>query len=690
MQKENWKVWIFRSTAFVWSLSLVLLFRYTLDRLYPFWSDQISLSFFAYLLVFLIWVAYTLITISDRKTNLIRPGFLVLTILNMVTFFSLFIQMGELRYLYQSPALYTFQVFLFFFTFSSKLGIILPHQVSMALGAITGFLASTLIGAHWGVLPLALFVYLIPLHLLGKGVKPRLGSKERMLPLRVPFDFIRYLLLGLSLLAVLDTHRHRFYIILALLVVGPIFQFIALYVDKAKHHIKYGIRALGVIFVLIAFAYQSMPLSYWAAAGYSALTIWEALYFKKAVSGFSRREQAMSGAALLVVLTLHFVSPGWHLILVGILLIFTQSGLLVYLFKKHRPWISALFMMSISVWTVVVAIRYQDSYRREFWQPASISIPEPAPLAWLISFDDKPHIYTNLYPKEILDHVDRFSYFSAPSTTIAKAIIEKETGPKGKQEAVVLYNTDGQKPYHSEQGQNFLREYLTQKKTYWVYLYSLKSPDTCWTFTRGDQIAPIRKSADKSLTPQQETLLFKTGLALASWYREQSRYEYALRVYNDMLTFFQHETLYRKIAEINGILQNTPEQVRYLEMLIDSGKATIEEEVLLMELYFYTEQPERSRTIAETLLQTDQKNRIDYLEWIFKISKVTGDRWEWQKLYRTVEQWKKFDKERVDVGDEVRYEALLANIRDLIESNPLPYDVSAQEKKRQEKIRLNE
>lgn len=691
MIPENIKIWIFRFTAFFWTFSLTLLFRYSLDRLYPFWTSLVSLGFFAFSLVFTVWAAYSLATLIRRTTSSAQYIFAGINIINMIVFFVFLARLGELEYLYSRPSLYTLQIFILFFVFSFRLKIVLPHQVSLVAGTAMGFFAAASLGAHVGAIFICFLISVAPLQLLGTAAAPRLGSKERMLPLRYPFDFIRYLLLGLSLLSVLDQHRHRFYIILALLAIGPIFQFVALHVDKKKHHIKYGIRALAILFIIMAAAYFRIPLSYWAAAAYSGLTIWEALYFKKSVSGFSNRELAMSGVALLVVLLLHFISFDWGLIISGLIITAAQFGFLLYLFKRHRPWISALFMISIITWSLVLALHYKDAYRREFWSPPTEpAIPPPASLAWFTAFPDAHHVYTNLFPKEVLEKAPRFSFFEAPSFYLTKALAKNEQAGDEAAPAIVIYNTDHQRPYGKEPGISFLKQYLGDHNKYWVYLYSFHSPGLYWSVTRGEQMSPIPGLDAEPPPPEKIALFYEIGIELATWYHERRHYDYALQVYTDLLYYSDNATLRRKIAEINGILQNTSQQIFHLEKLVSTKSATIEEEILLMELYFYTENLDASLAAAERLFLQDSKNRIDYLEWIFRISRQTGNRWDWQRLHRRVEYWKENDPGDDGMETEIRYEALLTKIGDLIESNPLLGDVSAEEKKRQERVRLPE
>ncbi|MES0492126.1 MAG: hypothetical protein ABUK01_19210 [Leptospirales bacterium] len=688
MNLDSHRPLLTRAVAFLWGFFFVYLFRYTLDNLYPFLSGQFSLSFFAFSLLFIGWLSYYFF----YKRSIPRTHFSFDIILAVIIFLNLFLILfffayyGESGYIFYNPFFFSLQIILFYFLYFSRLPLLVFHPLLIMLGTLAGFGLLKLVSQSQIVLFIGALIAAVPAIMIEEITEKNPG-RLRMIPLRRSIDIMRFLLLALSLFGIFDQFRGRFYTLAALLYAGPALQYFITRIDQKKHHIKHGTIALAVLFLGLSLAYQEIPFTYWAAAGFSALTFWEALYFKKMYDGDYRHNIMSIGAVLAITMLLYMLTADWVILIFGVIFIGLQLRIIIYLFKNHRKILGFLFALSITSWAFGVMNKYQDSFTRNFFAlTKTTTVGEKAPsIYWPLYFQksDKT-IVTNIYPREVIEKAD-FSellprmMYATPSGVFLTLKIR--TDRMFDKDYVYFYRLNLLKAYNTQDGFSELERF--SKELPELYFYSDKPPYKSYMAPNIDRLVLTKNISEKT-----KLSLYAFGMNLANWYEKNSKYNLALDVYKEMLENFDNRELFIKTAKIYGISGDIKNQINFLEKAVQNSisgtSPDIAEIKLLMELYFYDSRYDKSLELAEHLVKFDVENRFAYLEWIFKILKQTGGRYDWINFLRRI------DRINLPHDDKnfLRQETLYLEIRETIDANPDQYEIIQREKKRQEKIEV--
>ncbi len=669
-----------RALALIWGFSFLQLFRYALDSLYPFWADSVSLTFFGYAIAFLVWLSFWRFFPHHFDSNTGGGWFSSIAALVNTTVFLLCLWlMGNAGFLFSFPLIFSVMLALQMFLFTSVLPRFMQHRELI----LTGMLPVALLSPPWLLFPLSLLPVVFPARWLPEITIPAIRHKTRLQPLRLGLDFLRFLFLAMSLYGIFDVLRERFYPVASILFLGAISQQLVLRYLKRKEHIKFGLIILGPLLAILGILFVFIPFSFSAAMGYTILSVWEAVYFKRAPEGYLKREQLLAGLVLLLSLALTFISYSWATILCGALVTAVLIRILFYLLRKYRQALSLVFLMAIFSWGMSVYILHHSQVTRDFWAPDKTAVNEqeevPDPVILFSPLPGKS-LSTNLYNSVVLDNLPFLNGKTLQSIDIPPLFLTAYLSWQSffYSEKVILLTTERLGPYASEPGLSHLKKFVANLNNPAIKLITpLPASDT------------DRKSlADFELSAEQKNFYRKIVTFLAEQYSAQQKHRQALTLYQFALTRLGNDPLlFRQMAGVCGNAGDLECQITNLERYISLAKdPVLDEKLLLLELYYLQGNFEAARQMAESLLREDRSRSMIYLVWIFKTMKNETDQYKWQQFYYRVKNFPVGDNEK-----EKREKGLLIeNIEEAIRANPRFHEVFQQEQKRQEFIQFPE
>jgi len=683
MKKIFTRLWIIRITTFIWAVLFVSYVRYALDTLYPFWSENVSLSFFAFVIFFIIWSSFALFFfIKDQKLPY-KLLFYLFSLGVIALFMYKILLLGSQTFLYRSPFIFTIFLFLFLFLFVSRLPCFIIHRVSLVAGAIAGIKLPVLLND-----PLILFIIgsvfiFIPRKYLFSPAKKSSGI-QRMLPLRYNLDLFRYFLLGLSIFGIFDLYRDRFYPVIFIIATAPMLQFIMYRLNRKKYHIRYGLLILPVFIIVLFAGYAYLPFSYWAAAGYSLLSIWETLYFNKETEGHLNRDIVFSGTTLTVIILFYLITPDWLIIISGFFIVLLLAHIVYYFYTKYNAKLALSVLIPLLIWSGGVLQKYSESYKRNFFLEPADTLSSGVSLKWFPYFWEKPSpVFTNIIPQKMILKTKypgvfkNINYYPFQSLFFTLKVNNDFSNKSSIKNATIIVNIDRSKPYLSSFGIKTLLDFFKEKNLRNIFLYSEGIDNTSRDF-----LSPLSLPKTLDIPESLKEPFYNFAIELADYYTANGKYKYALSLYMELLDVYNTKNLLKQIADINGILGNLNEQIYFLEQQLSFPDSVAARKVL-MELYFYKDNFEKSAEMAEALLQLDSENSITYYEWYFRILKRSGSKYEWQTLYERV---KRYQPDELQHRNTIRKDALLLDIKETIAANPGYNEILQKEKDRQENI----
>jgi hypothetical protein len=682
MKSKAAYTWMARIGAFTWGFAFIHLFKYILDNIYPFWSGSVGLSFFAYLMIFVVWLSYTLFFYFHPYQNkLPRIVYHIIFTINALVFYYVLMSMGEKTYLNLYPLFFTLQLLIYFFLIASMFPALLSFRISVLAGILPGLITYPYIGNIYVDIFLPGVVYLMPLGVFATKKVSFSFGRQRMIPLRQSIDFLRYLFLGLAFYGIFDAYRERFFIAVFILASGPILSYFFILTDKKKHHIKYGILLLGIIFILSAGLYSRISMTYWAAISFCFLTVWEGVYFKKIVEGDLKREQVLSGIALILVIMLYAISPEWIAIISGCLVFLIQFYIIVYVSKRYRKTISLLFGVSLLAWAFVIFASYSDSYKRDFLANHKTRNANPPPSLKVLNLikDKNTILATNLFPESVVKHFSdqnglHIIPVDANSSTFLSAIKKISVDYPN---AVQLYSLKKMKPYNGANGESYVFEFARLHNIDSIYLYDYDSPAAYHNASESFLLNDTPNAAPLTLDAW-----YDFAKEFSDWYLDHKYDEYSLNVMKEMATWRDTPVLNRQLARIYGIIGDTSNEIEYRQKIYDRGMATSEDKNLLLELYFLSGDSDRANRMCEELLAADKDNQMIYLEWKYKIIKQQPNRFHLEALANTL----RYMGDNLAPDKISQKNNLLQRIQQDLKSNPQWEEIYKKEKNRQENI----
>lgn len=690
IEKTN-RVWLAQTVSFLWGFAFINLFRYTLDNIYPFFGEYIRLSLFVYLLAAIIWLSYWWyfhLHTRSRKSKF----FYIIIGSNALIFFILSLLFSSTDYLFWLPLFFSFQVLLQNFLLVSRLPFFIAYNLALFAGIIAGIYPLPFMQNAVILMVVTGLLGVFPPHLIETEGQIANEQKTRMRPLRESLDMLRFLLLAFSLYGVFDIYRERFYLVVGIIISGAVVQHIILKYNTQKHHIKYGLVWLGILFILSGGLYQFIPFTYFTALGYVALTIWESIYFNRQTRAYMRREQLMAGIALIAVIFLYFITQEWAVLLMGILVVAVQLRIAFYIFKSYRQTIGTVFVISLVLWGWSWYNKLETSFTRDFFAELQVKkemkkLPGADTLALV---DEGETVITNILPQSVIEN-------TAESTTYLKSFEYIDQGAPFftmwmyltfEKNQNVTYMIDLRKlpPYQVEPGKSSLKrfvEVLSPKKVFFIdqAKNSVNTEIIIYDESMNMITAPDIKDNEKA-----KKFFFELTRNSAEWYEKQDQITIALEKYQSLLEQYPANTeVLHRAARLSSIAGKVTSQIEYLNRLIAiSNNALLKEKRQLMELYYWQGDYESSLAWAERLGQIDMPNRFTYLKWKFKNIKRNPTHRRLEQLYSEV----RLLPIAPDRPEYIEKETLLRKIKEEIAANPAWHDIIQEELKRQETLQL--
>lgn len=658
--------------AFLYGFVLLRFFRYFLDHFYPFWSKYISLSLFAYILAFFIWLSFFRYFPKHYFQNLPNTWPRLLFLGNTLILLTLLLILKENFLLYGQPLIYGILLAIQGYFYAS----LLPKKITNRPFLFGGMALAVLLGDFsqeiYVLLSLGAIFFLFPASWLGQTNLPVLSHRIRLQPLRLSLDFIRFMFLAIALYGIFDKFRSNFYPIAFVLIAGALIQELILRYYKKKEHIRFGLILLGPFFAFVGVLAHYLHFPMVAAFGYFVLSLWEAVYFRRAPEGYLRREHWLSGIVLLLLIFFHFLSENWAFSLTGILIFLSLTFIFAYLYRKYRQSLAALFLLSLLSWLFWEVSQFQSLVVREFWQKKQESQEDSVvvhPL-WYFLPNFKKFLVTNFHPniteeRELILTERTIQFVSIPPFFLTSWLFLNTFTYKEKSILLYLPNLS---PYTKEIPKNVLTK-LTERLL----------PNRVFYLEDGQIDPPLNNIGQISEDDFYKIIEFFAQIEI-----KRQNYKIALAYYQIFQKNFpQAHFVYEKIVDLCGQMGDVLCQIKNLEIYLEKNpqKNFFEKKILLVELYFLQGEYLRARQLATKLLQEDRSNGLLYLNWIFKTMEKEKDHFLWQNFYYQVKNFP------VETENQKRdKEILLEKIEKAIEANPAFHYLFQKEQKRQEHI----
>ncbi|MDH5717039.1 MAG: hypothetical protein OEZ22_05320 [Spirochaetia bacterium] len=686
--------WMSRLAAFLWGFVFVLLFRYALDNIYPFWASNLNLSFLAYLFVLVVWISFWFHFQFQKKVKKKKIIFLYAVGINTIIFLAVLFLLGEDGYRYGYPLFFTFQVLIHFFIFAAKLPFFVANRISLSAGILPGIVPLELTQNGYYIFLCGAFISLLPDQFL-KEIKPDFLKKNEKLPiLRESIDFIRFLFLGFSLFGIFDEYRERFYFTVLILILGTLFQYVLLRIEKKKYKLKYGIIVFSFFITALSLFYIFLPFHYAAAIGYVLLAFWEDIYFQKSTQGYLKREQIIIAIVLMITISAYFLTYSWVQILLPLLIGGVLIRVMIFTLKRFRPLFAVLFSAGILMWFFAGFTKFNSTLTREYFSEFVRRKPDinyPTVVSFL-NFNKNASIITDIFSAEVIDKVSKkqdffksIKYREFASVFFTMNLNELKKEIEENQNTYFIFSLEKLYPYSTMKGFSELKNILREKELKNIFFVIDRKNENIsddFIYNKNFSILPEKISEDK------KQFLFSFSTILADDYEAKSDFSKSLEIYESLVPYFENlDTLYKKLSLICGSLGKINEQIQYIEKYISiTKKNTIEDKKQLLELYFWQNNKEKSNQWAETLIIEDSKNAVTYLKWIFKLMRDEERRYKWQNFYYKVRD----TNVSKDSSDYKEKENLLKEIKEVIESQTYWFENIREEQKRQENIQFPE
>ncbi len=405
-RKGNRKDVFFRFSAFFWGFSFFLYFRGLLDNFFPFYRGFFPLTQFALILFGIAFLAAALHKVAPaRSWKKFTVTLIIVTVINAALFF-LFQAFGaDNAYLF-FPVPLTLLSLVLWYELARHAFFFQAAKIYLLLGVILSLYAGRFL-ENPRFAPLFAAVAI----LLARAQEGRAWdvALERLLTLRQLIDFLRYLFLAQAFHATLGQNREHLLFVVLICAVGLVVPQLIRYFGTVRPHIQQGLMSLPVMFIVLAVTFNFLHYTYWGAAAYSLLAIWEGLYFSKAHEIYLRREKILAGLAIGGAISGYYIASEWLQILLGVLIALFLTGILIYVAKNWRKAITALFAVAVIGWVLAIQWKYSNSVTREFFRSPGLKVhkpqlPDAGLLMTILSLQKTSGhtLFTNMLPDELL------------------------------------------------------------------------------------------------------------------------------------------------------------------------------------------------------------------------------------------------------------------------------------------------
>ena len=519
-------------------------------------------------------------------------------------------------------------------------------------------------------------IILIPKKLFYHADEHKIIGHERLAYLRKYIDFIKFILLGFSLIGALDIYRSHLYIIVPILIVGLITQIALQKLHKEKYHIKYSLISLQIIILSLGISIFYIPFPFWGIIGYFILGIWEDVYFEKNIEGFLKREQFGILLSALLCLIAHFFTPILiENMLIGIIVI-SLSLLTFLIFQKYQFNMCILLFVGISIWGVHFYIKIQQTnFSKIFYTNFSSQKNniDYEPLIYLFSVAENQKIKTNIIDDKLLLAISNNNTVISfnPTPILLTSLLNKNN--------IYILNLQKLSSYNSSIGSIFLKnrfcKYVANSSILFIntneYIYCKDDVSVA--------LPPI------SLNNNQKSNFYNLTYQLAQLEENEQNYILAFSLYTKIYEYFKDDIhVIRKLASVSGKLGKIDEQIYYMEeLLLKNNTHNYTDYINLIEIYFWKNNYKKARELCKEALNIDTNHTFQYLKWLEKILSQDPERTEIYNFLSKVKQWNP-----KNIQEKYKQDELINNTETMLQEKPLWSDDIKEKRTKETKLIL--
>lgn len=656
---------VFRFAAVFWGFAFIHTFRWLLDTFFPFYRNFFPLSQFALLLFAIAFTAASFYGAAKKPMRSFLAA-LLLVALAGAGFAVTFRQVGSETAYLLLPVPLSLLALIIWYSLSQHLFVFQPAKIFVLAGAAAALLTPKVAEQAWlgpAVAGLAIIV--------SRLQKPRQWEiqHERLVNLRQLIDFLRYLFLAQAFHATLGQNRPNLALVLAITLAGISVPQLIRLLGAVRPHIQSGLLFLPLVFTGLAAIFNLVHYNFWGAIAYSALAIWESIYFSKAHEVYLKREKILAGTALAAAFIAYYIATEWLQILSGLLVIVVLTGVTIYVAKAWRKTITTLFALSAATWMLSVQWKYSNSVTREFFKPQSLrlkqpQLPDTGLLMTIVNLQKSTgrSIYTNLLPDTLLnDPVWQGQNFYALEANAANLVLRLGYTCYVQQRQITYIFDEQSLGIYAESYALIALQQLMQYLPACEFFVADKSQ--LRSIKNLSQVIQTDARLLQNITPDDAAKL----LSLARAVKRNDLMAEAQQLYEEVYRFYKDDAVFLRelssIAAARGLIDRQIEILNSIVALKQGG--TTYDKKLLMELYALKRDPKRSAALAYEILNDGAESPLAIYSFLQKLFSEPFDRNEMQSLFQKLSQYQ--PKTDFEV---IKFSGLKRAIEDQLKQNP--------------------
>lgn len=676
----------YRFSALLWGFAAIIFFKNLLDNYYPFYRrffplSQLALIFFA--------VGFASAALYRKPRNRSGRGLFYGLFVTTLCVTALVL---PARYLGHERSLLLFAVplsmfaGLLWFELMRHFFFYQPAKIFLITGALIALALSRFVENTYAPAAIAAAAAVISRF---QADKPWDVGHERLLGIRQLIDLLRYLFLAQAFHSTLGPNRANLLLVLIICSLGLVLPQLIRLFGAVRPHIQQGLQILPVMFITLAMLFNFVHYTYWGAAAYALLAIWEAVYFSKAHEVYLRREKILAGAAIVAAFLAYYISTDWLQILSGILVLAVLTGVMVYVAKNWRKTITALFIISVGTWLYALQLKYSNSVTRELFRFPVLRLHQPQlpdtnlilSMLVLQKSTGKP-LFTNILPDTLLADAawrgERIAPFDANPATLVMRLAYRCS--VRQLDHIFVFDEKSLGVYSEPAALITLKDMLEKFQRCDIYVADGKTMRSVRNLAQNFQ---VDAKLLLSISPDDAAKL----LSVARAEKQQDLMAEAQALYEGVFIFYKDDPQFlRELSALAAARGHIERQIELLNILINLKKDnTTYDKKLLMELYAIKRDRKKSSTLAYEILATGSESPLAMYVFLQRLFSEPFDRYEMESLYRKVAQY----QPKTDL-ESIKYAGLKRSIEDQLKQNPT-YDRKFQdENHRQEFITFPE
>lgn len=676
----------YRFSAVLWGFAAIVFFRNLLDNYYPFYRRFFPLSQLA-LIMFAVGFASAAFYRKPpvRSWRGIVFGIFVsvvtVTALSMPVFY-----FGHERALLLFAVPLSLFAGLLWFELTRHFFFYQPAKIFLLSGALIALALSRFVENNYAPAGIAATAALLSRFQANRSWDV---GHERLLGIRQLIDLLRYLFLAQAFHSTLGPNRANLLLVLIICSLGLVLPQLIRLFGAMRPHIQQGLQILPVMFVALAILFNLVHYTYWGAAAYALLAVWEAVYFSKAHEVYLRREKILAGAAIITAIFAYYISTDWLQIISGVLVLSVLTGVLVYVAKNWRKTITALFIVAVGTWLYALQVKYSNSVTRELFRFPVLRLHQPQlpdtnlilSMLVLQKSTGKP-VFTNMLPDTLLADAawrgERIAPFDANPATLVMRLAYRCS--VRKLDHIFVFDEKSLGIYSEPAALITLKDILEKFGRCDIFVADGQTMRSVRSLSQAYQVDVKLLQA---ISPDDAARL----LSVARAEKQQDLMAEAQALYERVFSFYRDDPQFlRELSALAAARGHIERQIELLNLLINLKKDNITyDKKLLMELYAIKRDRKKSSTLAYEILNAGGESPLAMYVFLQRLFSEPFDRYEMEALYRKVAQY----QPKTDL-EGIKYTGLKRSIEDQLKQNPT-YDRKFQdENHRQEFITFPE